>query len=180
MYKLTEGITNDNLREILEAHIANAYSLKQRIEEDYRLYRYNADERAPLWNEWCSEWTKKVSAQLDVVIESKIVVNQFNNTKPAPYGIAGENAKWCNINNYLNSKIDFLINLNDKITVVDQNFNLGIVAGGNITAGGDIIVNSKKITSTKSKLSQTTFGQILLTIGCGLVLAGIIYYLGWN
>jgi hypothetical protein len=180
MYKLIEGLTNDNLREILGVHITNAYSLKKRIEEDYRLNRSHADEQVPLWSEWCSEWVRDVSMQLEAVFESKIPLNQFNNTKPAPYGIAGENAKWCNINNYLDSKIDFLVNLNDKITIVDQNVNSGIVAGGSITAGGDIILNSKKITSAKSTFAQTTFGQIVLTIGCGIVLAGIIYYLDWN
>lgn len=65
--------------------------------------------------------------------------------------------------------------------------NSGIVAGGAITAGGDIFVNgTKKILSQNIHISsqklwyEKPIGILFLMITGGLCIAGLTYYFDWN
>lgn len=62
--------------------------------------------------------------------------------------------------------------------------NTGIIAGGSITAGGDILVGSQKSEKIERDASvywyQKPLGILMITIVAGVVIAGITYFLGWN
>lgn len=68
-----------------------------------------------------------------------------------------------------------------NMEINNNNNNSGIVAGGSITAGGDIIVHSEKNTKMiKSAENKSWYEKPLGIIILGIILAGIVYFLGWN
>lgn len=104
----------------------------------------------------------------EVKFKFKILRNSFND-------IIAESENVTSTKNFQVSKI-----------VTDDN--IGIMAGGPITAGGDIIVNSNKtnpISNFDMSYGQKFWyekpiGILLLMVVGGLILAGLIFYLGWN
>lgn len=62
--------------------------------------------------------------------------------------------------------------------------NTGILAGGPVTAGRDIIVGGKKVTGEKrlfkNRWYQKPVGIIMLAVISGLIIAGFSYLLGWG
>lgn len=63
----------------------------------------------------------------------------------------------------------------------NSNKNNGIVAGGSISAGGDIIVNRNKIENKKvSGTSTKVFERIVIGVIITVVATGVVFFLGWN
>jgi hypothetical protein len=180
------GISLENAKEILSTNITSGFLLKQKITDDYRSHRQSAQSRSSLWNEWCEVWVKQAMQQLDTVFESKIPLNQFINAQQSALVIDGENYKWCGIQNYIDAKLNFMIELNTQISATDKLNVVSINIGNGSKVGGDINTiqgnnNSlQHISPEDKKFYETPLGIFILTIVAGLVLAGIVNLLDWN
>lgn len=58
--------------------------------------------------------------------------------------------------------------------------NIGVFAGGSVTAGGDIIVGGKKIIAERQHPKNHWYEKPVGIVILGLIIAGSIYLLGWN
>lgn len=74
--------------------------------------------------------------------------------------------------------------LNKRFFNMEKQENIKIMAGGNITAGGDIVVGGKKevgfFNNKNESLYNKPAGKIIIGVIIGLIVAGIVYFLGWG
>jgi len=99
--------------------IEEGYTLQADIEREYRLHHrqpdYSSKEEnlARGWNGMVLAWVNKTVSTLQGI--DPILVGRFNNARSSPTMLIGESIKWNSLNNYLNSRIDFLNQYLDKI-----------------------------------------------------------------
>ncbi len=167
-------------KKIIDLYIDSGYSLKEKIDREYRENKQGISDFLPVWNEEVISWSLLVSQGLDKIFGNTIESQRFKHVQPSAFVMQG-NVKWNEIRNLLEARIKRLCEVSDSLKGGSSSNNSAVIAGGNIHISGDLLQHAEKQNVTNYEFpgkDAKSFWTIFF--GVTTLIVGIVAWPQWS